>query len=114
MAVQIFGVLQKARPNGSIEDHLVEVDRRIAAMYPETRQAAPTAHAVEGGSRLPAGSTPRGKGWSDIPKDDRAFGERFIANDGLFLPKGVSAATATERDIAAARAAYAREYWGSQ
>lgn len=120
MAVSIHETLEKTHPGMAITDNLFETEKRLKAMYPEKfKAAAPAAPATratyaEGGSRIPGSSAPRGKGWADIPADDRKFGERFIANDGLFLPAGVTADKATDRDIAAARAAYAKEYWSAQ
>lgn len=119
MAVSIHETLAKTHPGMPITDNLAETEKRIKAMYPEkfkpTASAAPVTRATyaEGGSRIPGSSAPRGKGWADIPADDRKFGEKFISNDGLFLPAGVTADKATDRDIAAARAAYAKEYWSA-
>lgn len=114
MAVNIHSTLLRNRPRMTIEQNLAEVEERMAAMYPgriKKAAARSPAASLEGGSRQPGSMSPRGKGWADIPADDRKQGEQFITRDGLFLPEGVSLAKATDRDIAAARAAYAKEYW---
>ena len=110
-AVAIHGILRQSRKDMSIDQNLAEVERRLAAMYPDKFRRAPAAQ-LQGGSRMPAQNAPRGKGWSDIPKEDRGQAERFIT-DGLFFKPGVKKEQATERDVAEASAAYAKEYWGA-
>jgi hypothetical protein len=124
IAISVHGTLLKTKSNLSIHDNLAEVERRLAAMYPDKVKAVAAAAtdrrerdrdagsaSVEGGSRQPVGSgSPRGKSWADIPRDDRTA----IEKSGMvkhFLPRGVDASAASERDLAAARASYDKEYW---
>jgi len=112
-AIALHGVLLKTRRDLSLADNLAEVEKRLSRNNPEkfpTRTPAPAA-SLEGGSRAPASSAPRGKGWNDIPREERAGAERWIKQDGMYLPDGVRPETATEKDLAIARAAYAKEYW---
>lgn len=114
-AIAIHVALRNAKPDQPIPDNLEEVERRLAKLYPDkistketTREPAPT---VESGSRRPGTAQPKGKGWADIPAEDRKQAEKFITRDGLFLPAKVKPEDATEKDLMAARAAYAKEYF---
>jgi hypothetical protein len=48
--------------------------------------------------------------WDNLPANVKRSGDRFIHQDGLFLPKGVSPEKATKAQIRRARLAYARAY----
>lgn len=110
LAVNVFGSLD---PELSVDDRLAKVETVLAETFPDRfkKAAKPAAQSVEGGSRTPGSSAPRGKGWADIPPDDRKQAERMLMRDGLFLAKGVKKDDATDADWAKARAAYAKEYW---
>lgn len=111
LAVNVFGSLD---PELSVDDRLDKVETVLAQTFPDRFKKATKpapAPSVEGGSRTPGSSAPRGKGWADIPPDDRKQAERMLMRDGLFLPKGIKKDDATDADWAKARAAYAKEYW---
>lgn len=109
-AINLHGTLQKTRPDLTIEQNLAIVELQLAIAHPDKFKKPAPAAQLQGGSRMAGASQPRGKGWADIPAEHRKQGERQIH---LFLPDGVKRNAATERDIAAARAEYAKEYWSA-
>jgi hypothetical protein len=113
------GRLLKRMPGLSIEDNLQKTLEYVEERYPDkfgSRQPAqtqqPHSPAVEGGGRqaqISAGG--RARSWGDLPPEAKASGERFISRDGLFLPKGADPENLTDKDIQAARSAFAKQYW---
>ena len=110
-AIALFDAVAKDMRGRPIQDQLAAIEGKMSRLYPEKFAKPAAGQHVEGGSRQPGSSAPRGKGWADMPPDDRKQAERFITRDGVFLPKGVTKKTATKADWAKARAAYAKEYW---
>lgn len=90
----------------SVPDILKFVDGKLGEMYgsktpeptPTPKRAAP---AVEAGGVAPRRQ--RGKGWSDIPAEDRKLAEEFIS-DGTFDELAKSQKTTPQE-------AYAASYW---
>lgn len=110
--------LLRESPGMSLADNLAEVDRRVRETFPAkfglTRNR-PHTPAVEGGNRGNGSvSNGRGKAWGDLPPEAKKAADQYIREDGLFLPKGADANNLTERDIKAAREAYAADYWAQE
>lgn len=112
------GRLLKRMPGLSIEENLQKTLEYVKERFPNKFGSAPKPQgqqphspAVEGGGRQPQNSNGRARGWNDLPPEAKSSGERFITRDGLFLPKGADAENPTDKDIQAARAAFAKNYW---
>lgn len=112
------GRLLKRMPGLSIEENLQKTLEYVKERFPNkfgvtSKPPAQQPHspAVEGGGRQPQNSNGRARGWNDLPPEAKTSGERFITRDGLFLPKGADAENPTDKDIQAARAAFAKNYW---
>jgi hypothetical protein len=115
-ATEEHGRLLREMPGLSIEENLKRTLEATKAKFPEKfGMSRPTASAhapgVEGGGRQAQPGAGRVKSWNDLPQDAKASADRFIRNDGLFLPAGTNPENASEADINKARAAYAKEYW---
>jgi hypothetical protein len=118
-ATKEHGRLLKAMPGISIEDNLRRTLDATKQKFPEefglspaqmNGQREPHAPQVEGGGRQAQG-TGKTRGWNDLPPEAKTSGDKFIRDDGLFLPKGVDTDAASETDIKKARDAYAKDYW---
>lgn len=113
------GRLLKRMPGLSIEENLQKTLEYVKERFPNKFGSAPKPQgqqphspSVEGGGRQPQISAGgRVRGWNDLPPEAKTSGERFITRDGLFLPKGADAENPTDKDIQAARAAFAKNYW---
>jgi hypothetical protein len=118
-ATEEHGRLMREMPGLSIEENLKRTREATMEKFPErfgiTPQAKPTASqhapAVEGGGRQAGASSARARGWNDLPPEAKASAEKFIKQDGLFLPNGMDPEAASESDIKKARDAYAKDYW---
>ncbi len=119
-ATKEHGKLLKAMPGLSIEENLRRTLEATKQKFPEefglsasnghAPPAQPHAPSVEGGGRQSQG-VGKTRGWNDLPPEAKTSGDKFIRQDGLFLPKNVDPEAATEADIKKARDAYARDYW---
>lgn len=78
--------LNQRMPGLDIAQNLQEVRKEIAKRFPE-KFAPPSSRSgpapVEGGSRVAAGGTSRGRSAADLPADVRKIGERFV-KQGLY------------------------------
>lgn len=120
-AKEVHGGLLAYDPDMPIEENLAKTLEATKRKFPDRfglksngqTQGQRTAHApqVEGGARQPQTSGSRPRGWNDLPPEAKASGDKFIRQDGLFLPPGVDPDTASEADIKKARDAYAKDYW---
>jgi hypothetical protein len=94
-AVAFFSEATRDLPDGTIDDHLAHVEQRLAQTWPGAVKRrggnghAPTqerrtsrAPQTESSGRM-AARAPRGKGWSDIPAEEKAIYKDYI-KDGLF------------------------------
>ena len=102
------GAWKQAEASGltSVPDILKFVDGKLGEMYGGTPTPTPkrTAPAVEAGGVAPRRQ--RGKGWSDIPAEDRKLAEEFIG-DGTFDDLAKSNKTTPQE-------AYAASYWSQE
>lgn len=114
LATAHHGKLLSDMPGLTLQENLARVTDYVKKRFPDkfgitqTNGAAPHAPQVEGGGRQPGSATPREKGWSDIPADDRRIAETQIE---YFLPVGMEVSKASPEDMKKARSTYAREYW---
>jgi len=118
-ATEEHGRLMREMPGLSVEENLKRTREATMDKFPErfglSPQQKPTASqhapAVEGGGRQAQASQSRARVWNDLPPEAKSAAEKYIRDDGLFLPKGVDAEAASESDIKKARDAYAKDYW---
>lgn len=111
--------LRKEHPGMSLSDNLAQTREYVMSKYPEyfgvkpppRQNQQPHSPAVEGGGRQPQGSNGRERGWNDLPPEAKASADKFIKRDGLFLPKGITVDTMTDKDVQAARSVYAKQFW---
>jgi hypothetical protein len=107
-------------PGLSIEENLQRTLEHVRERFPDKfggskpapkQNQQPHSPAVEGGGRQPQGSNGRERGWNDLPTEAKTSADKFIKRDGLFLPKGITVDSMTDKDIQAARSAYAKQFW---
>jgi len=99
MAAQgIHAQLLKDEPSLTVTDNLAKTKKELMRRFPEKFRSAnankePSGRtAVESGDGGRMSSQPRGKGWTDIPAEERQIIDRHI-KEGLYKDKAEAAAT---------------------